>query len=105
VDEVQVDVVDTEPFEASLRLGGGVLACGVKLRGDEHLLARYTTAAEGLPDAFFVAVGLGSVDVSIAELERPQYSVDTLRAVGNLPNAETQDRDPVAICQKARALL
>jgi hypothetical protein len=87
VDEVQVDVFDTKPFQAALDLSRGVPAGRLKLGGDEHLLARYAAAAKGFSDARFVAVGLSGVDVSIAELKRPQHGVDALSAVGYLPDA------------------
>ncbi len=87
VDEVKVDVLDAKPFEAARYLGRGVGAGRLELGGDEHMLARYAAAAKGFSDARFVAVGLSGVDVSIAELKRPQHGVDALSAVGYLPDA------------------
>ena len=86
VDEVQVDVLDAKTSEATLCLLRGVGAGRLELGGDEHLLARYATAAKGFSDARFVAVGLRRVDVSIAELKRPQHGVEALSTVGHLPD-------------------
>ena len=50
-----------------------------------------------LPDALLVAVGLGGVDVAVAELERPADGVLALGAVGDLPDAESERRHLVAV--------
>ena len=86
--EVQIDVLDAKPFEAALDLSRGVPSRRLELGGDEHLLARYAAAAKGFSDARFVAVGLSSVDVSIAELKRPQHGVHAISAVRHLPDAQ-----------------
>ena len=75
---------------------------GVELGRDEDLVAGDPALAQALSDAFFVAVGLGRVDVPIAELERPADGVHAVGPVRNLPHAETQERDRVAVRECAR---
>jgi hypothetical protein len=68
VDEVQVDVIESEALEAPLCLHNRIGTGRVELGGNEHLLARSTAAAEPLPHAPLVAVGLGCIDMTIPEL-------------------------------------
>ncbi len=105
VDDVQVDVVHSQPAQAALRLGGGIAVAGIELGRDEHLFARRPAVAQRLADAALVAVGLGSVDMAIPELERPADGVDALRPVGHLPYAQPQQRDFVSVREPARAPL
>jgi hypothetical protein len=97
VDDVEVDVVETQASETRLGLGDRIPAPGMELRRDEYLVARDPALAQGAPDALLVAVGLGSVDVAIAELERPADGVHALGPVRDLPHAEAEQRDRVAI--------
>ena len=53
--------------------------------------------AKRLADALLVAVGLGGVDVAVAELQRPADGVLALGPVGHLPDAEPERRHLVAI--------
>ena len=85
-----------------LGLGDRIAARGTELRRYEHLVARDPALAQSLPDAFLVAVCLGRVDVSIPELERPADGVHALGAVRDLPHAEAEQRDRVAVRECAR---
>jgi hypothetical protein len=102
VDDVEVDVVDAEALEAALDLGLWVLTVGIELGGDEDLVAGHAAVAQRPPDARLVAVGLGGVDVPVAELERPADRVLALGPVGDLPDPEREQRDLVAVGQDAR---
>jgi len=62
----------------------------MELGGDERLIAPDTALAQPLADALFVAVGLGGVDVPVAELQRPTDCVDALASVRHLPDAEAE---------------
>ena len=84
--------LDPEPLEAALDLCDRVSPSGIELGRDEDLIARDTAFAQPLPDALLVAVGLGGVDVPIAEFERPADRVDALASVRHLPDAEAQQR-------------
>src|SRR4029077_7003883 len=86
-----------------LRFGGWVLLCGMELRGDEHLVAWHPALAQPLTDALLVAVRLRRVDVPVSELERRPHRADALRPVRNLPDAEPEHRDLVAVSELARA--
>jgi hypothetical protein len=101
VDDVQVDALDPEPLEAALNLCDRVSPCGIELGGYEHLLAWDTAFAQSLPDALLVAVGLGGVDVPVAELERPTDCVDALASVRQLPDAEAEQRQLRTVRQGA----
>src|SRR5271166_6702215 len=68
VDDVEVDVVEAEPPQAPLSLGGRIRARGIELGRDEHVLARDAALTQRTADALLVAVGLGGVDVPVAEL-------------------------------------
>jgi hypothetical protein len=75
VDQVEVDVIHLELVEAGLeRPRRGVIAMvGVEaLRRDEELGAVQPRRADGLADLRLVAVGLGGVDVAVADLDRGQ---------------------------------
>ena len=97
VHQVQVHLVDAELPQALLRLGDRVLAPGVELGGDEHLVAGHAAVPQGLADACLVAVGLGGVDVPVAELKRPAHRVLARRPVGHLPDAEPEHRQLVPV--------
>jgi hypothetical protein len=90
--DVQVHAVDSEPLEAALNLCDGVTSSRIELGRYEHLITRDTAFAQSLPDALLVAVGLGGVDVPVAELERPADCVDALASVRHLPDAEAEQR-------------
>jgi hypothetical protein len=92
MDDVQVDALDPEPLEAALNLCDRVSPRGMELGSDEHVIARDTALAQSLPDGFFVPVGLGGVDVPVAEFERPAHGVDALASVRHLPDAEAEQR-------------
>ena len=103
VDDVQVDVVDTEPLEALLGFGRRIPVGRIELGRDEHLVARHATLAQPPSDALLVAVGLGGVDVPVPELECPSPGVDAFRTVGHLPDAEAKHRHLVAVREHASA--
>jgi hypothetical protein len=56
----------------------------------EHVIARHAAFAQSLADALLVAVGLGGVDVPVAEFERPTDCVDALASFRHLPDAEAE---------------
>src|SRR5205085_11772354 len=63
VDDVQIDLIDTQPVQAALGLRGRIGSTpGIELGRDEELLARDAALAQRLPDARLVAVGLRRVD-------------------------------------------
>jgi hypothetical protein len=99
VDQVEVDVVDTEPPQALLSFGGGVGAARKELGGDEDLVTLETALPDPFPDALLVAIGLRGIDVAVPGLQRPADGADTLGAVGHLPDAEPQDRDLLPVGQ------
>lgn len=73
VQEQQVDPVDAELCGALLEAVQGLVVAVVAdpdLRLDEDLVARHTGVAQCLADLTFVAIGGGSVDVPVAEVER-----------------------------------
>ena len=104
MDDVQVDLLDAEPFQAPLRLGLRVLPRRIELGGDENLLARHAAVAKGAADARLVAVCLGGVYMAVAELQRPADRVLGLGPVRDLPHAEAENRDLVAVCEHVSML-
>jgi hypothetical protein len=104
VDDVEVDLIQTEPLEALLRLEHGVLAPREELRRDEDLLPRDAAVAQRPSDARLVAIGLRGVDVAVAELERPADGPECEQAVRRLPDAESQSRHPRAVGEDADSI-
>src|SRR3954452_17756336 len=104
VDDVQVDLLDAQALEAALRLLLGVPGrARIELRRDEDLVARHAAVANGAADARLVPVGLRRVDVAVAELERPADRVLALGTVRDLPDAQAEERDLVAVGEDAGA--
>ena len=72
VDEHQVDVIKPERLQRSVdalfRLGVA-LALGGELGGHEHLVSRDAAGAHAFAHAALVLIGLGGVDVAIADLD------------------------------------
>jgi hypothetical protein len=60
----------------------------MELRGDEDLLASEPAVMQGSPDAFFVAIRLGRVNVAVAQLQRPPDRALAFGTIANLPHAE-----------------
>src|SRR5215216_6742485 len=79
-------------LEAPLERRLGVAAPRVEPRRDKDVLARKAAVAQGAADAGLVAVGLGSVDVAVAGLQRPAHRVLTLGPIGDLPPAQPEQR-------------
>ena len=71
-----------KPLQAALSLGGRILARRIELGGDEHLVARNATFTQCASNAFLVAIDLGCINMSVAELQRPAYGVDGGGALG-----------------------
>ena len=72
VDEQQVDVVGAQAAQGAVDGAGGALVPGVgdpHLGGDEDVLAGQSAGGDGRAHALLVAVGLGGVDVAVADLE------------------------------------
>ena len=105
VDDVEVDLLDAKPFQAPLRLGLRVLPRRIELGRDEDLLARHAAVAKGAADARLVAVCLRGVDMAVAELQRPADRVLGLGPVRDLPDAEAENRNLVAVCEHACVLI
>src|SRR5260370_6989760 len=103
VNQIQIDVVCAKPLQAALELGGRIRARGIELGGDEHLVTPNPTLARRPPDTFLVAIDLGGVNVPVAELQRPAYGVDGRGPIGDLPHAEAEQRNLLAVCERARA--
>ena len=74
--------------------GWNLVVMNTSSRGDPAV-------AQPLADAVFVPVRLGRVEVPVAQLERPANRVDALRPIRDLPDAEPEQRDPVAVCELA----
>src|SRR3954468_9579860 len=101
VDDVQVDLVEAEPLETALRLGFRIVVARIELRGDEDLPARHAAVAKRTTDALLVPVCLRGIDVAVAELERPANRILRLGPVRDLPDAEGEERDLVAVGEYA----
>src|SRR5262249_41669251 len=99
MNDVEVDVVDTETLQALLDFGDRVARAWVELRRDEHLIARHAAVLQCPADTLFVAVSLCSVHVAVAEFESVAHGIDTLRSVGPLPHAEPEYRDSIPVAQ------
>jgi hypothetical protein len=101
VDQVQVEVVEAEPGQ---RLGegslGAVLAAVLdpQLGGDEQLVPRDAAGGDGPADGLLVVVGLGGVEVAVAD--REGVADRLLGLVGrDLEDPEPQDRHLHAIVE------
>jgi hypothetical protein len=90
VDEIQVDLAHAETDKALFGLIGGVLAAGLELRGDEHLVALETALSQRPADTLLIAVSLSSIDVPIPDFEGPPDGVDTLGPVAHLPHSKSK---------------
>src|SRR6185437_1151230 len=99
VDEIEVDVVEPEPPQAALQLGRRVGRSRVELRGDEHVLPAEPAPAERFADTGLVAVPLRRVDVAVAQLQGPRHRVDAFPALADLPDAEAERRDRIAVSE------
>src|SRR5262249_45842420 len=97
VDDVEVHVVDAEPLETPLGLGGRVAPPGMELRRQEDLLARDAALAQPLSDALLVAVRLRGVDVAVTELQRPADRIDALTPIAGLPDPQAEQWDLGAV--------
>src|SRR5207244_10827599 len=102
VNQVQVDVVEAEAFEAALELRSRIGAGRIQLCGDEHLVTRDAALPERYADAFLVAIHLSSVNVSVAELQCPAYGVHARGPVRDLPHPEAESRTLVAVREQAQ---
>lgn len=81
VDVQQVDVIETEAFEAGLRAGYHVVAGEVvhpHLGRHEHVLARDRRALDAASDDSLVVVYLGRVDVPVSHLHGGRDTVGVL---------------------------
>lgn len=99
VDDHQVDDVEAERSQRSLdaRLGLGVaLDPGVDLGRDEEFVARDAAVAQAFADAALIAVGLGRVDVAVADLHRLPDGLRDL-AIVDPPGAQAElgNADPI----------
>ena len=101
VDEVQVDVVQTELLQTRLDGLAGILGLvGVvpQLGGDEKPVTGDAGAGDGPPDAFLVAIDGGGVDVAVARLKGAGHGLLGL-VVRHLPGAESQLGDGGAVIE------
>jgi hypothetical protein len=72
VDQVQVEVVEAEPGQRLLEGSLGAVLAPVldpQLSGDEQLVPGDAAVGDGPADGFFVPVGLGGVEVAVADGE------------------------------------
>ena len=101
VDEVEVDVVETELLEAQVDRVERALSALVavpQLGGDEQLVAVDAGALDRLADAQLVAVRGRGVDVAVADLEG--VADDPIGLVGvDLEDSEAELRDRVAVVE------
>ena len=65
--------------------------------GDEQLFSGDTALTDALAHRFFIPVGSGGVNVGIARLDRIHHAAFAFGWIGNLKDAEPQDRDFNAI--------
>jgi hypothetical protein len=101
VDQVQVDLVQAEPFQAPLqRLDRPLVALRVvvDLGRDEELVAVEPGAPHSLTDTLLVAVALCGVDVAVADAQRLGHHAGRL-LLRYLPHAQTQLRDRRSVVQ------
>jgi hypothetical protein len=101
VDEVEVDIVGAEPFEALVEgFQRGIVALRVvpELGGEENVLTVDAGGAHALADAVLVAVDRGRIDMAVAGFER---DADRRRGdiVGCLPDAEPDLGDGIVIME------
>ncbi len=104
VDQVEIDVVEAEAFQArGQRVLGRLVALvgGGQFGGDEQLLARHTRRRDRTADRGLVAVGGGGVEQSVAGLQRRRHRLLGL-GVRQLADAETDDRHRVVVVQSDR---
>ena len=99
VDEQQVDVVGAQAAQGAVDGAGGALVPGVgdpHLGGDEDVLAGQSTGGDGRAHALLVAVGLGGVDVAVADLEGLEHgALGLLRRGQEDAVADLRDVDAV----------
>ncbi|KAH3667145.1 hypothetical protein OGAPHI_002794 [Ogataea philodendri] len=81
VHQVQVDVVQTKSFQRAVQSRSWVSLVGVPhLSGDENRLSWHTRVSNGTANVCLVLVNMGSVNVSVANLQGVQHrSVGVLR--------------------------
>jgi hypothetical protein len=106
VDQVEVDVLQTEPspalLEAGQRLRPAVVGAG-QLGGDDDLLARHVGVRDGAADTHLVVVARGAVDQPVATFQRRADGGVGLVVVERIcAQAETGDRPPVQQLDRRR---
>jgi len=92
VDEHEVDVIDAERGQRLVDRGHClvvVLDLSCQLGGHEQLRTGDAGRPDTVADAAFVAVGLGGVDVAVADVDRGAHSV-CRSVVVDEPGAEPQ---------------
>ena len=85
-----------EPLETALGLEFGIGSARVELRGHEDLLARHAAGADARAHGGLVLVALGRVDVAVAGLERAQDGALARLGLDELPDPESEQRQPHA---------
>src|SRR5436309_9117506 len=95
MDEEEIDMIGAERIETVGKAARHILRREIvrcDLGGEEDRVALDPGAGDGAPDLALVAIGLGRVDMAIAELERIFHRAFALRAV-ELPGAEAERWD------------
>jgi hypothetical protein len=102
VDQVQVDVVQAQPFEGPLERSSGVGLTRVlnpELGRHEDLVARDAAAAHGATNGLLVLIGGGRVDEPVTHVERGRHGpLGVLRR--DLEHAEAEDRHLDTVVQR-----
>ena len=104
VDDHHVDVVEPHPLKRPVDGRDRLLVrlhLRGQLRGHEHVFPGHAAGTDSFPDAALVGVGLGGVDVAIADLQRvPDGLFDLL--VADHPGTEPQLGNLHAVGERVR---
>src|ERR1700739_4666434 len=101
MNQEQIDVVGVQPTQRFIERPSGIVGsviAVVQLAGDEHLSATEPGVADTLADLLLVAVHLGSVDVSIADLQGDSHRFGGQHRL-DLKHSEAELRNVVAVVQ------
>src|ERR1700691_364522 len=101
VDQIQINLIQTEPPQALPGFGNGVFAPWKELCRDEHVLALHAAVPQRPSDALLVGVSLGGVDMAVSQLQRPAHGVHAGQPVRHLPYAQAKHGHLISIRQDA----
>src|SRR6185436_614691 len=95
VDEVEVERVELQAPHRTLERSARLVVAGVvdpEFRGEEDLLARHAAALDGVPNRLLVAIGRRRIEKAVADAERRADRALALGEVGDLKDAEPEER-------------